>query len=66
MQDTAMSVHIEKYDAERLIGLAGGERHPRGGYIIDGRHYWQTDEALTVALENISDANGITLAEVQR
>jgi hypothetical protein len=52
---------IDKQSAERLIGLAAGRRHPRGGYVINGAHYWQTDEALMVALQNIADANGVAL-----
>jgi hypothetical protein len=53
-----ITTHIAKQDAERLIGLAGGERHPRGGYTLHGTHYWCTDEALTMALIDISQANG--------
>lgn len=60
-QQNTITVHVEKIDAVRLIGLAGGEPDPRGGYILHGTHYWQTDEALTVALESISDANGIAI-----
>jgi hypothetical protein len=60
-QQTTVTVHVERIDAVRLIGLAGGEPDPRGGYTLNGQHYWQTDEALTVALEAISDANGIAI-----
>jgi hypothetical protein len=62
---TTISTYVEKRDAERLIGLAGGERHERGGYVLGGHHYWKTDEALMVALTNLSDANGIDLDVVQ-
>jgi hypothetical protein len=58
---TTITAHVEKYDALRLIGLAGGERDPRGGFNLGGVHYWQTDEALIAALENISDSNGISI-----
>jgi hypothetical protein len=56
-----ITVTVEQNDAVRLIGLAGGERYPRGGWVINGEHYWQTDEALMVALMAISDCNGIAI-----
>lgn len=57
----SITVTIDKADAERLIGLAGGTRDPRGGYDIIGHHYWQTDEALMDALYLLSECNGIDI-----
>lgn len=49
-----ITASVDVYDAGRLIALAGGTIHPRGGWTIDGRHYWQTDEALMVALRELA------------
>lgn len=60
-QNTEITVSLDKETTELLIVLAGGKRHARGGYMIDGAHYWQTDEALWIALRNIAESNGISL-----
>lgn len=53
-QDFMVSAHITDVAAARLIYLAGGTPNNRGGWNLNGAHYWQTDEALTIALYEIA------------
>jgi hypothetical protein len=54
MPEHNISAHVSDVTAAALILLAGGEAARRGGWNLYGKHYWQTDEALTVALEEIA------------
>jgi hypothetical protein len=52
-----ITTHVDIYDAGRLITLAGGTPNARGGWNLHGMHYWQTDEALMMALREIAAAD---------